>query len=510
MSRRRRSGGLAAAALAIAAALSFATGFAGGGPPALTVPAVDGPLDLRVVAPAAGTPAPASRRAYVIGSTGSGRARLSINGADVRVLPNGAFLAYLPSPPADDAVYRLLATLDGRTVTRTIPLAPASRRGGAAAPASGAAGAEPRWAVLARGGAPTRSVAARPVPGGTYRWFLLPGTRVQVAGESAGQAHIRLGPGLDAWVDRRDVQPLARDVPPPARVTGDVEVRAGAEWTDVSIAVAEPPPFLVREAGSTVTLTLYGTRGNTNRVRYPSGEGWLRSVAWEPGAEEQVEYTARLAGPAYGYRVFWRDGLLVLQLRHPPAANRWRSPLHGRVVAVDAGHPPAGAVGPTGLREAGATLAVARRLDRILRARGARVVLTRADSGPVELNARAARAESAGAHALVSIHLDATPPNVDPRAVAGTATHFFHPHSEALARAVQAGMVRRLGLPDQGVAASNLAMTRPTWMPAVLCEGATLVVPEHEAAFRTAEFQEAYARGIADGLEAFFTDPSSR
>jgi N-acetylmuramoyl-L-alanine amidase len=41
-------------------------------------------------------------------------------------------------------------------------------------------------------------------------------------------------------------------------------------------------------------------------------------------------------------------------------------------------------------------------------------------------------------------------------------------------------------------------------MPSILCEGAFLMIPELEAALRTAEFQDAYALGVAEGLEEYF------
>lgn len=43
-------------------------------------------------------------------------------------------------------------------------------------------------------------------------------------------------------------------------------------------------------------------------------------------------------------------------------------------------------------------------------------------------------------------------------------------------------------------------------MPAILTEGAFLMVPEQENALRTPSFQEAYARGIALGLQAYFRE----
>ena len=86
----------------------------------------------------------------------------------------------------------------------------------------------------------------------------------------------------------------------------------------------------------------------------------------------------------------------------------------------------------------------------------------------------------------------------------GTGSYYFNAWSEPLARAVQAGMVRRMGLRDLGVNYDNLAVLRPTWMPSVLCEGAFLMIPEQEAGLRTPEFQDAYARGVAEGVEQYF------
>jgi N-acetylmuramoyl-L-alanine amidase len=65
-------------------------------------------------------------------------------------------------------------------------------------------------------------------------------------------------------------------------------------------------------------------------------------------------------------------------------------------------------------------------------------------------------------------------------------------------------MVRQMGLRDLGVYYDNLAVLRPTWMPSILCEGAFLMIPQQEAALRTPEFQDRYARGVADGLERYF------
>jgi N-acetylmuramoyl-L-alanine amidase len=210
-----------------------------------------------------------------------------------------------------------------------------------------------------------------------------------------------------------------------------------------------------------------------------------------------------LAHEPYGYHVRWQPGAMVVRVRRPPSISPER-PQAGLTIAVDPGHPPVGATGPTGLYEGDAVLPIAERLRDELQRRGARVALTRTTRDAVALADRPVIARRADAHAFVSIHLNALPDGVNPFNAHGTGTYFFHAHSLPLARDVQAGMARQMGLRDLGVFYDNLAVVRQTWMPAVLCEGAFLMIPEQEALLRTAEFQQAYARGVADGLERYF------
>ena len=144
------------------------------------------------------------------------------------------------------------------------------------------------------------------------------------------------------------------------------------------------------------------------------------------------------------------------------------------------------------------------RLKTMLEARGATVVMTRSTKDPVPLADRAVIARRADAHAFVSIHLNAYPDGVNPFVANGTGTYFYFAHSERLARAVQRALVPELGLRNVGVFQQSFAVIRNTWMPAVLAEGAFVIIPEQEAALRTAEYQEAYARGILNGLESYF------
>ena len=90
----------------------------------------------------------------------------------------------------------------------------------------------------------------------------------------------------------------------------------------------------------------------------------------------------------------------------------------------------------------------------------------------------------------------------------GASVFYNHPRSAPLAQAVQRALVRRLGVRDLGVGRGDLALVRPTWMPAILTEGLFMMVPEQEAALRSPEGQSAYALAVFEGIETFL-EPSN-
>jgi len=377
-------------------------------------------------------------------------------------------------------------------------------------------GNAPTWALLGADATAEsdtdRVVMGRPTPGGTYRWFLFPGTQVQLTGRQGSFARVRLDSRLEIWVRDTDVRVLPQGYSAPRLLSAGPELPSAAgnarvvpadHWVDVVIPLGERPPFLVEERGEDLVLTLYGVQSATDIVQYVSNDSLVRTVSWEQVTNDRVRYTVHLSSAPFGYLPMWRDGSFVLRIRRPPHVQHDR-PLAGLTIAVDPGHPPIGATGPTGLWEPVPTLAIGQRLKKMLQKRGATVLMTRTTDAPVALGDRPIMARRANAEALVSIHLNALPDGINPFTAEGTGTYFFRPQAEPLARAVQRGMVASMGLPNLGVYYDNLALARATWMPAILCEGAFIMVPAQEAALRTPEFQEAYARGIADGLENFF------
>ena len=365
-----------------------------------------------------------------------------------------------------------------------------------------------RWVRLTGGAAvpdTDRVINLRPVPNGTYKWHLLPGTVLEYTGRVGDMVRVRLDASLEAWAGVADVTELPAGSAGPRRIAGNARVVSGPDWADVIIPMGERPAFEIREQGATLVLVLYGVQANTDILGYTGDDSLVRRVRWYQETSDRARYEVDLTRVAFGYLAMWEGGAFRLRVRRPPRLDR-DAPLRGLTIAVNAGHPPAGSTGPTGLYEAVPTLAISERLAAILERRGARVVMTRPTSDAVPLAIRPVLARQAGAHAFVSIHLNALPDGVNPFTAHGTGSYYFHPASERLARAVQRGMVARMGLRDLGIFYDNLSDLRHPWMPAVLCEGAFIMIPEQEAAVRTAAFQERYALGVADGLETYFRE----
>ena len=345
----------------------------------------------------------------------------------------------------------------------------------------------------------------RALPGGTYAWFFPAGTRVAVAGRRNDDLRLRLSQTAEAWVSAAAARPLGPADPPPHGVAGSVTLTPYADRATVRIPVGQRVPYRIDESDRSLSITFYGAVGDVNWMRYGPADSLVRRMSWRPEAADEVSLTFELDRPVWGYRARWERTDLLLEIRRPPAVNGG-DPLRGRLIAVDPGHPPAGATGPTGLREAEANLGVALELRRRLEEAGARVMMTRTTDTAVDLLPRVLAAERAGAEVLISIHNNGLPDGINPFVNSGTSVYYNHPRSVPLAAAIQAALVRRLGLRDLGIGRGDLALVRGTWMPSVLTEGLFMMLPDQEAALRNPQGRRLYAQAVVDGLRAYLAE----
>lgn len=200
----------------------------------------------------------------------------------------------------------------------------------------------------------------------------------------------------------------------------------------------------------------------------------------------------------------------VAAVREREALLRFRPTIAGLRVVIDPGHggEDRGVVGPTDVSEDVVCLGIARRLEALLAAAGARVFLTREeDAGPPDAN-RAALANQLRADIYLAIHAAGAE---DPRACGAAAYYFGHERfrSEAGMRLAELLLeeVCALGLTDGRAHPKTFGVLRETRMPAVQIEPGYLTNPEDERLLADPGFQGRLAAAMAAALRRLTREP---
>lgn len=474
------------------------------------VPTVNGPLEIKVSYPDSGHLIQSKDSNFIFGSVGNGDAALSINGISAPVWPNGSFMAWLPNPPADSARYDLVAVVGNEVARKTVPvkIQPRPAVPTVVVPDTITPMTPARWATLigpaVYASDTDRVITGYALEGGIQRWFLMPNTVVKVTGTKGSDMYVQLDSSQTIRIDKADVKLVDSGFVAPTRTASAFKLQGNDDYTDVIIPITDKPAYYVDEGPSGFTLILYGTNGPAkNQTPVKAGSNSYIKTVTATSAGPEMRYAFDLKGPTYGYLALWTPGTLTFRVRRPPKIDA-ASPLLGRTITIDPGHPPIGASGPTGLWEPEATLAVGFKVQELLQAKGVKVIMTRTTPDPVDLYVRPAISRRENAEAFVSIHLNAVPDGQNPFRAQGTTTYHYYPHSEMLADSVHRTALLHLALPDKGVKRENFAVIRGTWMPSILVEGAFIIMPDQEAALRTPEYQLQYAQGIVEGLENYF------
>ena len=191
--------------------------------------------------------------------------------------------------------------------------------------------------------------------------------------------------------------------------------------------------------------------------------------------------------------------------------------LKGKVIAIDPGHGgnDAGAIGPSGLMEKTVTLNVALELEKLLKAEGATVIMTRRTDKTVspagakasaieELQARCDVANKAKADIFISIHADSF---TNPTARGTTGYYYSQTEGQSairLADCIRKGLCEQIRTPSRGTKPCNFYVVRNTDMAATLIELAFISNPEEEDILGSVEGVLKCAQGIFDGIEDYF------
>ncbi len=253
---------------------------------------------------------------------------------------------------------------------------------------------------------------------------------------------------------------------------------------------------------------------------------------------------AGMAGGGGGYRIVSADGSVYPFGTAPFYGSVYVPPMVGEVVAVDPGHDGgnAGAAGfiaqpidggnvteacdtvgtetAAGYSEHAFNFDVATRLEALLQAEGATVVMTRTtDSGVGPcVDVRAAIGNAAGAGAAVSVHADGGPPAgrgfdvIEPLPVVSPVSDntAVVPASAGLASAVRSSFAADTGEPASDYSGTggidqrnDLGGLNLTTVPKVLIECANMQNPTDASLTESPQWRQQAAQGLADGITSF-------
>lgn len=168
----------------------------------------------------------------------------------------------------------------------------------------------------------------------------------------------------------------------------------------------------------------------------------------------------------------------------------------GKVV-LDAGHGGSdyGAI-REGINEKDITLDVTQKVASILKSKGYKVALTRADDTYVSLQDRVDFSENESPEIFVSIHVNsavATEPS-------GIETHYYHDYSIDLAKTVHSRLIKAIDTKDRGLFKSKFYVINHTTVPAILVEMGFLSNAEERAELVTEARKQKTAKAIAEGI----------
>lgn len=316
---------------------------------------------------------------------------------------------------------------------------------------------------------------------------------------------LRLAVSQYAWAHMGSVRPLRKGVMPPRSYLASIRFANDGGSLLFSFPLSGKHPFrVIEEDRRALRLQLFGVTSNTDWIRYDFSDELVDLATWSQPEPGLYEFKLLLTADIWGYDTYYRGNTFFLEIKKaPPRVGR----LKGKKVVVDPGHcKDSGALGPTGLTEADANLAIALVLRDELEDEGAVVFMTRCDTSDVPLYDRPAIAKAAGADLYVSVHNNALPDGVNPFENNGTSTYYYHPHSIDLARRVHAELLEELKLPDHGLYHANFAVTRPTQYPAILVECAFMMIPQQEALLKTPNFRKKIAEAVTDGIKQFLKE----
>jgi len=277
----------------------------------------------------------------------------------------------------------------------------------------------------------------------------------------------------------------------------------------VKINTKEKTPYKVCQNEYGLKFQLYNIEINNKdlKVKFKDGGKFNYFIEKANNNSEILNVNYRNNTPVFGYDVENKKTILgealIFKIRKPIKVND-KKPLNNVKIALDAGHggKESGAVSG-GFYEKNINLQITRKLNGVLKERGAKTFLTREKDVDTELYSRVDKARDKNADIFISIHQNSLPNPKNWAKKHGSGVYYYNKNAKALAQNIQKNLVEQTGFRDDGVFNASFAVIRSSDPVSVLVECGYIIHPFERKKLTDPAFQNIVAKAIADGIEDY-------
>ena len=338
--------------------------------------------------------------------------------------------------------------------------------------------------------------------GGSKMGFIDADIPLKVIGVKGSLYCVRLASGRIAYIPKYYTEKTDRTTHVVNTGSWSVANMGKSDRVTVSLPVRLAYQYSTNLDPSTITIDIFGATDNSNWITQRSLElGAIAYVDFQQVSDDVYRVIIHLKDKYnWGFRVYYPDNSnnLTVDVRHTPQSLS----LKNLTIGLDAGHggPYPGARSPSGILEKDVNLDIVLRMDRLLRKRGAKTVLSRdGDTGPSMADRKKIFAD-ANVDLAISVHNNS---GGSALSSPGTSVLYKHLFDRPLSECVLRRMVGT-GLPLFGLVGNfNFSLNAPTLYPNTLVEGMFMSSLAEEEKLADPEFRQKVAEQLVAGIEDY-------
>lgn len=440
---------------------------------------------------------------YVVCITDPGNLA-TINGQQVKVYKTGAFGRQLQLQEGDNPIdVTLFKGTEVETKQFNIYYRP--KTGGSVAPAPQPQLEDRLFYVTTKEYAYLQYGSGGDRLGGSKMGFLDPGIVLKVVGAVDDLYKVQLSTNRFAYIHQEDVEfsPKSSHIVN----TNNIGISNLEDRDRIRLSLPEKLPYAARTSldPTTINVEVFGAMNNSNWITQYNELGIIDYLDVQQVESDVIRLVIKLKEKyCWGFTVGYEGNNLIVEVKHTPK----NLSLGSLTIGLDAGHggEAPGAVSTTGLRESDVNLSIVREIEKILKKKGARVVLSRTDDRSMTMTERKKIFRDGEIDLMVSIHNNA---GGSPLVPMGASTYYKHITNRDLAATLLKHMLE-LDVPNYGLTGNfNFSLNMPTEYPNALVECLFMSsLPDEELLADPANHKR-IAEKVVAGLEDYLSQVSS-